>query len=201
MNRMLLLSAVVCLGITCVGCGTGEDSVPATGTSVGASPAQPSNPVARTVHEFLDAIRVGDTRTSSSRLTPLALQKINENDMVFAPPASEQASFQLGEVEMFAADKASVDTVWKDVDPDGQPTTEHMTWALKLEGDQWRISGMIAQMGPNQSPVVINFEDPSQLLGGGQSKQPQQTPPQDQGFASPRQATQPTPPAQDPFRR
>ena len=205
MNKTLYAVLAICLGTLSVGCDSGEapEAAVADAKTVAKS-SLPTNPVARSVHEFLDAIRTGDTEKSSSRLTPLALQKINENDMIFAPPASENARFALGKVEMFEEDKASVDSEWIDIDADGQTTKEYMTWALKMEGGQWRISGMIAHMGPNQSPVVINFEDPSQLMGGGPQKKPaaQQRPAGQQPIAnSPRHATQPAQPTQDPFRR
>jgi len=193
MSRILSLFVVVCLLSALVGCGAKSDSSGAQGGG-----PVPSDPVARIVYEFLDAIRSGDTQVSSSRLTPLALQRITEDDMIFAPPASEMARFKVGQVQMYAADKAFVESVWTDVDADGVPTDERMTWALKLTDGQWRISGMAAQMGPDQPPVLIDFENPGQLLNSPQQKaaappQPQQQEPN----PSPRQASQPT---QDPFR-
>lgn len=211
MNRMFFALAAMCLTAIVAGCST-EESPPVTqatnanSAAVSARPPQQANPIAQTVFEFLDAIRTGDTQTSSSRLTPLALKKINENDMIFAPPASENARFKLGQVEMFAEDKASVDSEWIDLDADGKETKEFMTWALKHENGLWRISGMIAHMGPSQSPVVINFEEPSQLMGGGpkQKRTPTTQPAAGQQppmATSPRHATQPAQPTQDPFRR
>jgi hypothetical protein len=191
MSRMYSLIAVLSLWSAVVGCG--ESGSTATG---GGGPV-PDDPVARTVYEFLDAIRVGDTQTSSSRLTPLALQRITENDMIFAPPASEQARFQVGQVQMYADDKAFVETVWTDADADGVPTDEQMTWALKLAGGQWRISGMAAQMGPGQPPVLMDFENPGQLLNRPQQNAAAGQQPQQGTNTSPRQASQP---AQDPFR-
>ena len=192
MSRILSLLAVLCMLSATLGCGSESSPSAAGGGSA------PSDPVARTVYEFLDAIRIGDTQASSARLTSLALQRITENDMIFAPPASEQARFRVGQVQMYDADKALVASVWTDVDADGVPTDEHMTWALKLTEGQWRISGMAAQMGPGQPPVMMDFENPGQLLNPPQQnttagqQQPQQGP-----DATPRQASQP---AQDPFR-
>ena len=192
MTRMKTVCAALCLGVATSGCNTNSDS-----SSAQSGGPMPSNAVARTVFEFLDAIRTGDTQTSSARLTPLALERIKESDMIFAPPASENARFQVGHVEMFEADKAFVESVWTDLDADGVPTDEKMTWALKLTNGQWRISGMAAQMGPNQPPVLIDFENPGQLIGGGAPEQKVDTPPQQTGSPSPRHASQPR---QDPFR-
>ena len=125
MNKMFLLGAVASVVVFTTGCG--EPASEPGGSSFGMQPiassqgGEPSDPVARTVHDFLAAIRAGDTQSSSSRLTPLALQMINENDMTFAHPASENAMFEVGQVEMYGPDKASVDSVWSDLDADGVP--------------------------------------------------------------------------------
>lgn len=202
MNKMFLLCAVAGFSCVSLGCDSASES---TGSAFGmqagvpAQGASSSESVARTVHEFLTAIRTGDTRASSSRLTPLALQMINENDMTFAPPASENATFQVGQVEMYGADRASAESIWSDLDADGQRNEEKMTWALKLDQGQWRISGLIAYVGENQSPVKINFENPSEFMGGSPQPKTAQPPQQQQqqGYPSPRQASQPT---RDPFR-
>jgi hypothetical protein len=189
MSRILSLIAVVCL-LSSVGCGS-------SGNPAGAGGPVPDDPVAHTVYEFLDAIRIGDTQASSSRLTPLALERINENDMIFAPPASQQARFRVGQVQMYSADKAFVETVWTDADADGVPTDEHMTWALKYADGQWRISGMAAKVGPGQPPVLMDFENPGQLLNPQRPNTATGQQPQPGPDSASRQASQPT---QDPFR-
>lgn len=188
MPRIYCFVAVVAL-VSALGCG--ESPAPVSGGG-----PLPTDPVALAVHQFLEAIRTGDTAASSSRLTPLAVQRINENDMVFAPPASQSARFQVGPVQMYSADKAFVDTIWTDTDADGVPVDEHMTWALKLESGQWRISGMAAQMGAGQQPVLMDFENPGQIMGPSRQNAIAQ-PAQPNGATEPRQASQPT---QDPFR-
>ncbi len=191
MPRMLSLLVALVVLTSALGCNSKSD--PASGQ---ANQALPNDPIAQTVYEFLDAIRTGNAEVSSSRLTPLALMRISENDMIFAPPASERATFQVGQVEMFEADKAFVESVWTDVDVDGLPNREKMTWALKLSNNQWRISGMAADMGPDQPPVLIDFENPGQLAGPSQ-QQKSANPPAQQDATTPRQASQP---AQNPFR-
>ena len=165
------------------GCGS-----QATNESTAAS--APSDPVARVVYEFLEAVRVGDTESSSARLTPLALQRTNELDLNFSPPGSPTARFQVNAVEMIDAEKAVVECVWTDEDADGKPRDEKITWALKLNAGQWRISGMAADMGPDQPPVVMDFENPGQLASRFNAGQVPQT-------ETPLQAAQPS---QDPFR-
>jgi len=181
-----VLLTIVLLTVT-QGCGNSG------GTSSGQSTTS-GDPIAQVVHEFLEAVRTGNTPVASSRLTPLALQRIRENDMTFAPPASDTASFSVGKIEMIEADKAIVESVWSERDADGQSYSEKMTWALRLGAGQWRISGMAAEIGPNQPPVVMDFENPGQLVA----------PPNTAGTQAPtnsvpQQATRPV--AQDPFRQ
>ena len=159
------------------------------GISDSPSASVPSDPVARVVHEFLEAVRVGDTAASSSRLTPLALQRTNELDLNFSPPGSPTARFKVGAVEMLDAEKAVVECIWTDEDADGTPRDEKITWALKLNASQWRISGMAADMGPEQEPIVMDFENPGQLASRYGTVEVQSE--------TPLQAAQP---AQDPFR-
>jgi hypothetical protein len=166
------------------GCGSESASDPATASA-------PSDPVARVVYEFLEAVRIGDTETASARLTPLALQRTNELDLNISPPGSPTARFKVGTVEMVDAEKAVVECIWTDEDADGKSRDEMITWALKLNAGQWRISGMAADMGPDQPPVVMDFENPSQLASrysGGPAPPKTETP---------LQAAQPS---QDPFR-
>jgi len=187
MLRPVFLSIIVgCLAIK-----SGCSSPSETTTSVGSANA-PSHPVARVVYEFLDAVRRGDTEVASGKLTALALQKTSEMDLSFSPPGSDTARFEVGEVEMIDNDKAVVECVWSDLDADGQPSEEKITWALKLADGSWRISGMAAEIGPNEPPVIMDFENPGQLL----SPAPSTTAGARQADV-PQQASQP---AQDPFR-
>jgi len=142
------------------------------------------------VADFLEAVRLGNSESASTRLTPLALQRIKENNMGFAPPASETAQFSVGEVEMFEEDKAFVDSVWTELDADGKSFDEPMTWGLRLTDVGWRISGMAAHMGPDQPPILVDFENP------GQQMDAPATTAQNQKNENSRQARQP---AQDPF--
>ncbi|MCC6491749.1 MAG: hypothetical protein IT424_01870 [Pirellulales bacterium] len=127
------------------------------------SPGAPADPIARVVYEFLDAVRRGDTQAASQRLTPLALQKTSEMDFVFAPPGSSTARFEVGAVELVGQDKAVVDSVWTDLDADGKPQSEPTLWALRLTEGQWRVSGMVADMGDDQQPLIIDFENPETM--------------------------------------
>lgn len=170
-----------------IGCGTASTS------SNSAAGAAPNDPVAKVVFEFLNAVREGETEIASKRLTPLALQRTSELELNFSPPGSATATFQVGAVEMIDADKAVVESTWKDLDADGEPQEEKITWALKLNEGQWRISGMAAELGEDQPPVVMDFENPGQFaLPSSVNEASNPNSP-----SAPRQASQPP---QDPFR-
>jgi hypothetical protein len=175
-------------GTLAISAGCGSQS---TTGSVAGGPV-PGDPVAQVVYQFLEAVRCGDTGTSSTRLTPLALKRTNELDLNFSPPGSPTATFRVGAVEMIDAEKAVVESTWTDQDADGVPRDEKITWALKLNNGEWRISGMAAEVGPDQPPVVMDFENPGQLAApaNNAAAQPQTT-------VTPLQAQQPS---QDPFR-
>jgi len=168
-NTLLSIAAVVVIAVS--GCAKTE------------SPAD-------VVAEFLEAVRLGNSESASTRLTPLALQRIKENNMDFAPPASETAQFHVGDVEMFEEDKAFVDSVWTELDADGKSFDEPMTWGLRLTDVGWRISGMAAHMGSDQPPILVDFENPGQETSAPSNSA------QSQKDENSRQARQPT---QDPF--
>ncbi|NOY40760.1 MAG: hypothetical protein GXP26_02835 [Planctomycetes bacterium] len=185
MRKFMVLAAAVSV-VSAIGC-SGSDA-PAD-TTVATSSNAASTPDGA-VAKFLEAVRTGNSAVASASLTPLSLTQIKENEMDFTPPASETAQFRVGKVEMFERDKAFVESVWIELDADGKPFEETMTWGLKLIDGQWRISGMAAHLGPNQPPVVFDFENPDQFIGvqNTVSDSPQGD--------SPRQAKQKT---EDPF--
>ena len=191
MAKLHTLLLIALCSTTWIGCGGSEDSTEPTGSDSGsAAVGTPNHPVAQVVHDFLEAVRLGDTESASRRLTPLALQRTSEMDMNFSPPGSETASFRVGQVEMVDPERAIVQCIWSDLDADGNRTNEQITWALKLTGDQWRISGMAAEVGEGQPPVVMDFENPGEMFSPGP-----QTPSSPQ---TPRQANSQV---QDPFQQ
>jgi len=172
MRKPLLLTVAVVI-VTTIGCAKSD------------SPAD-------VVAQFLEAVRVGNSESASTKLTPLALERIKENDMDFAPPASETAQFRVDKVEMFESDKAFVESIWIERDADGQNFEETMTWGLRLTGEGWRISGMAAHRGPDLPPILVDFENPGQLMGTPATPLPSQ------GDGISRQARQSS---QDPFQQ
>jgi hypothetical protein len=148
------LAALVCATLLGGGCGRST-----TGTDQASEPAGPDGVIA----EFLEAVRVGDDTKAAHLLTPLARKKTTEMEMVVAPPGSETAKFHVQGVEMVESG-AHVTADWTDLDSDGRPHTDRIIWILRKEGEGWRIAGMATQVFADQKPLVLNFEDPADML-------------------------------------
>ncbi len=163
--RIAMWAAVAAIGCS-LGCGGAETPAPTTTaggtTAATAKPAGeiPSDPVGRVVYDFLESVRVGEGENAAAKLlTPLALQKIQEQDLNIAPPGSPTARFKVTHVEMLEGDRAVVESTWSDVDADGTTYQEPIYCALRICDGQWRIHGMAQYMGEGQDPMVIDFEN------------------------------------------
>lgn len=117
----------------------------------------------RVIAEFLEAVRIGDDKKAADLLTPLARQKTADMQMVVAPPGSETAKFQVQNVEL-VGDGAQVATDWTDLGADGRPHTDRIVWILRKTTQGWRIAGMATRVFADQEPIVLNFEDPADML-------------------------------------
>jgi len=190
MTRNYSLLLLIVLSISWTGCGEAGTSVTPSSSSAATAGNGIAPSVSQVVQDFLESVRLGNTEAASSLLTPLALQRTREMDLNFSPPGSSTAKFSVGEVEMIDSQRAIVRSVWTDLDADGKQVSEQITWALKQSDDIWRISGMAAEVGENQPPVVMDFENPGELAGSNR------TPSADEN--APRQANSQ---AKDPFQQ
>jgi hypothetical protein len=169
--RCRSIAALVLLSLALtVGCGGGSDAPAPVAQAPASSGTVPSDPIAKVVYEFFDAVRQGQTEVAKQRLTPLALQRITERDMNIAPPGSPTASFQVGEVTARQDDHALVSLTWSDVDADGKRYNEFIHCELRINEGQWRICGMAQDRGPGRPPVVLDFESPEGAPANGTAK-------------------------------
>ena len=114
------------------------------------------------VFEFLKAVQTGDDKKAAGMLTKLAREKTAEMEMVVAPPGSETASFEVGQVELLEDRGAYVSSTWTDVGEDGQPHSDQIVWLVRNEPEGWRIAGMVTKLF--ESKLVLNFEDPQDMM-------------------------------------
>jgi hypothetical protein len=170
MNRLPWIGLAVILGAAMTGCGqSGNSAAPATtsqeNSTATASTGRPqgSGPGAA-VFDFLEAVRTGSDQKASNMLTPLARKKVAEQHLVVAPPGSDTAKFELGSVQLLGDDGARVVIKWTDVDENNKPRTDQVTWMVRKVEEGWRIAGVAAPVFEGEPPVLLNFEDPEEML-------------------------------------
>ncbi len=168
----LVVPLVVLAGTGIWGCGrsdsqgTSDAGVPAAEKAAvaGTSAPAPDGPEAA-VREFLEAVRTGDDKKTEAMFTRLAREKIKEmEDIQVAPPGSDTASFEVGKAEYLAEDGARVASKWTDLDREGKPRTDEITWMLRKESEGWRIAGMAATVFEGEDPLLLDFENPKETL-------------------------------------
>jgi len=137
----------------------------------GFTPAPPATNPAQAVTNFLDAVRRGDDGQAESLLTKVARQKTREMDLAVAPPGSPTAKFEVSTTEFpdGSSESAHVASKWSDVDGSGYERTDEIVWILRKELGGWRIGGMATKLFEDQPPLILNFEDPQDMIRKQQS--------------------------------
>lgn len=158
------------------GCSKTEDSAATANQSPESSEQTVSEPTAQgaadkrgpaeAVAVFLDAVKNGQDAEANGMLTKLALEETAKLNMVVAPPGSDSASFEVGEVELLSEGDeqgAQVASKWTDLGDDGLPHTDEIIWMLRKEPEGWRIAGMATTVFPDEPPLLLDFENPQDM--------------------------------------
>lgn len=137
----------------------------------GCSAAQPKGGEAagaaqKTVVTFLEAIRRGDDATARGLLSTVASKKTEELGLSVAPPVEDTATYAIAESEVVSeeGDIVHVATTWTDTDADGFKTSENVVWVVRLDPEGWRVVGMAMRVFDDLPPLLLNFEDPEDML-------------------------------------
>jgi hypothetical protein len=148
------------------GCSKTTDLATPQGSETTAGPTAASEDGPETaVSRFLEAVRTGDDQQTEAMFTKLAREKIRElEDIQVAPPGSDTAKFTVGKPEMLGEDGARVPSQWTDLDHDGHPRTDEITWMVRKEPEGWRIAGMAADIFEGEDPLLLDFENPKETL-------------------------------------
>jgi hypothetical protein len=155
---VVLLGCVLMLQAGCGGSGQRGEA----DTAAGAAPL--TGPTA-TVHAFLEGARRGDDKAVAAMLTPTARAKMAEHKLPVAPGASDTARFELGEVQMPNDQIARVACRWIETDMEtGKSSAQDATYLLRNEPEGWRVAGVARVVFPNESPLLLNYEDPEDML-------------------------------------
>jgi len=141
--------------------GTGGCSVGGTGASSAAA-----EPAKAAVVTFLEAIKRGDDTAACGMLTKVARVKTQELGISVAPPVNPTATYAIRECEMVgdAGDLVHVGTTWTDTDPDGFTSTDNVVWVVRLDPEGWRVVGMAMRIFEDLPPLLLNFEDPDDMI-------------------------------------
>ena len=125
-----------------------------------------TEPAKATVTAFLEAIKRGDDPGAQAMLTKVARAKTQELGISVAPPVTSTATYSIRECEVIpgAEDLVHVGTTWTDTDPDGFTTTENVVWAVRLDPEGWRVAGMATRIFDDMPPLLLNFEDPEDMI-------------------------------------
>jgi hypothetical protein len=154
--RLMGLSGLAICGLALAA--TGCSSAP--GGSAGTESAKAS------VVKFLDAMKRGDEAAACGMLTKVARTKTEELGVSVAPPVGDTATYTVRECEMVSDtnDLAHVATTWSDVDETGATTSENIIWAVRLDPEGWRVVGMAMKIFEDMPPLLLNFEDPEDMV-------------------------------------
>ena len=149
--------SAVCLTLGVIGCSGGGGS--ASGTAA-------HEPARAAVVQFLDAIKRGDEARARDMLTAVARTKTQEMGISVAPPVNDSATYELKESESVSdtGDLVHVGTAWTDVDSEGFKTTDNVVWVVRLDPEGWRVVGMAMRVFDDLPPLLLNFEDPEDML-------------------------------------
>jgi hypothetical protein len=156
MRRNGFLGSLFLAAIAMTGCGQTE---PAGQTAA----AQDTSGPDKVVTDFLHSVSKGDKEAANKLLTPLARQKTAEMQMEL-PGGSPTAQFKVGDVELVSDGGAHVACDWSDIDGEGQRHTDKVIWVLRQEAEGWRIAGMATKVFEDELPVILNFEDPADMV-------------------------------------
>jgi hypothetical protein len=149
-----------------LGTGLEADDIEALAAQENRTPAPPATTPAEAVTNFLEAVRRGDDGQAEALLSEVARAKTREMDLAVAPPGSSTAKFNIGATEFpyEGAESAHVASTWSDVDGGGYERTDEIVWILRKEAQGWRIAGMATKLFEDQPPLILNFEDPQDMI-------------------------------------
>ena len=136
------------------------------GCSAGGAGSAASEAAKTAVVAFLDAIKRGDDAAASGMLTKVARAKTQELGLSVAPPVNPTATYSVRECELVGetGDLVHVATSWTDTDADGFTSTDNVVWVVRLDPEGWRVVGMAMRIFDDLPPLLLNFEDPEDML-------------------------------------
>lgn len=177
------------------GCGKQEVAQATPATPTATSPEDGSAAQAEAVvSAFLDRIRRGgQDNNAMSLLTDRAQAELQRVGQVVQPIGSPDAQFKVTRSTPMPrdpkienqADGRLVHCLWSEpaeVGANGQTATAEqyqVVWSVIRQHGDYKISGLILEMDPNEAPMILDFEDGdlmARVLGGQPAAQTAQSP-------------------------
>lgn len=174
MRRFFWIIATVSVLGFAVGCGgpkesqtpasadPGSTSTPASNTTTSVKNQDPS----QAVTAFLEALRSGDDQVAEALLTTRAREETARHNLTVQPPGTPNATYQVGRVEY--PDKqqgtAYVECRWTERYKDGTEDAFDVVWVMRFEQAGWHVAGMATQLGDTEDVVMLDFENPQEML-------------------------------------
>jgi hypothetical protein len=140
--------------------GPSDSQEPFVAKRPGVSHAEPGT----AVREFLEAVCSGDDTTATALLTTKAQYEAWRYGLAISGEGFPHAEFDVSEVEYLDGNQsAHVMSTWTDVDLDGLPRTFQCVWILRREAHGWAIAGMATKFLEGADPVILNFENQTEM--------------------------------------
>jgi uncharacterized protein YbjQ (UPF0145 family) len=150
--------------------GCGSSSSPNAAANPGATPASAAAPnvteATNVVAQFLDAIRRGgETGGANQMLTQHAQTVLQRLGRTVQPIGSPDAVFTVTRAEAVEGipGAALVHSTWTEPVAEGKTESYQVVWALEHETAGWRISGLAMDLQPGQEPMIVDFENATQM--------------------------------------
>jgi hypothetical protein len=147
------------LAVVVIGCRGSDETGQGPATDEGADGPDAA------IFEFLEAVRTGNDEKAAMMLTSTAREKTAQLNMEVAPPGSDTATFEVGEVKYLPGHRAQVACTWSDLDANSKERrTDEILWIVRHEPEGWRIGGVAATIFQGEPPLLLNFEDPEEMF-------------------------------------
>jgi len=149
-----------------VGCGNSE-APPAANQTAPAAAASTEKTADEIVLEFMASVKAGNKAKADELITPLAKQKIAEAKLSIDPPGSATMTYSVKAVQFIETPKGTLAHVaceYVDKNEDGVVEKQEILWALRATDAGWRIAGMALKIFDDAEAVLMDFENPDDML-------------------------------------
>jgi len=165
-RRLFATVALSAATLATTGCGSSTPTATENKPANAAAATEDVSAATNVVAQFLDAIRRGgETGGANQMLTQHAQMVLQKLGRTVQPIGSPDAVFTVTRAESVpeAPGAALVHSTWTEPTGDGKSESYQVVWALERENTNWKISGLAMDLQPGQEPMIVDFENASQM--------------------------------------